>query len=141
MKLKSILKHFYKSSIILLCLSVMISGCATATKPSDIPAQSFVSGTYTSYDCVELRTRKSEWESRYRSAFNDQERRYKSDKAFFGAAVGVGVTLGLLSGGIGGLWGLLGLGVQGDSDVTYNEIAQSQADLQAINLALQNKNC
>ena len=140
MKLKSILKTFYKSSIVLLCLSVMISGCATATKPSAIPAQSFASGTYKDYDCVELRTRKSDWESRYRSAFNDQESRYKSDKAFFGAAVGVGVTLGVLT-LIGGLWGLLGLGVKGDSAVTYNEIAQSQADIKAIDFALQSKSC
>ena len=134
MKLKSILKHFYKSSIILLCLSVMISGCATATKPSDIPAQNFASESYQDYDCKQLKMEQSKWDSKYTAAYKDQEKRYKSDRGFYISAIVLGVFLSPI-------WGFLGFGIEGDSALTYDEISQSQSEIQAIKFALQNKNC
>ena len=134
MKLQLIFKKLSKSLLLLLCLSLVVGGCATATKPSAIPAKSFATGEYQSYDCDRLSEQKRDYQAKYDNAYVMQERRHKWDRGFYTAAI----VVGILSFGPGALWGL---GVQGDSAITYNAIAESQAEISAINNALRDKNC
>lgn len=119
--------------VILICV-VLASSCTYARLPSDIARADKPSRDYSGLSCDRLYEEHGRWEQEYRTVYDKQLRRRTLDRVFTGLGWGLGVFTF-------GIYGLFGLGYQGDVPSNVSALAQAKADLHAINATVASKGC
>ena len=123
----------------LILLILLVQGCATATDPDLIAPSTTTSRNFASLDCSALFDLREKNKVAYKALYDDQRELYIADRGYHISAW----VLGLVAPGFLNrfLWGFLGLGVEGDSELDVNQLSQAKADGIAIDKSLTSNGC